>query len=115
MSPLIAAAVLALAAAPDRVLVTSYQSLGVDSSSLPKLAEGFRLGAARPGLEAMSAEASDETGRAATMCGEDAACLATVGQRSGARFVLAYGIGKVGSALLVSAIFIDVATGKELA
>ncbi len=115
MSPLTAVAIVALSATPARVLVTSYQSLGVDSSTMPKLAEGFRAGATKPPLEAMGAEASDEAGRAATMCGEDAACLSTVGQRTGARYVLAYGVGKVGSALLVSAIFIDVSTGKEIA
>jgi hypothetical protein len=49
------------------------------------------------------------------MCGEDASCLSTVGQRSSARWVLAHGVGKVGSALLLSALFIDVTTGKEVA
>jgi hypothetical protein len=48
------------------------------------------------------------------MCGEDAACLSTVGQRANAKYVLAYGVGKVGSSLLVSALFIDVTAGKEI-
>src|SRR4051794_30736534 len=107
MSVLAAVAATALSATQAApVLVTSYQSLGVDQSIAVKLGEGFRAGIARPPLTALGVDKSDETGRAAVMCGEDAACLATVGQRSGARFVLAYGVGKVGSSLLVSAIFI---------
>jgi hypothetical protein len=115
MSVLAAVAALALSASQaEQVLVTGYQSLGVDAVVSVKLGEGFRAGTTRPPLVALGAEKSDESGRAAVMCGEDAACLATVGQRSGARYVLAYGVGKVGSSLLVSALFIDVTAGKEV-
>jgi hypothetical protein len=115
MSLLAAVAATALSASQAApVLITSYQSLGVDPVTASKVGDGFRLGTNRPGLVAMAAEESDKTGRAAVMCGEDSACLATVGQRSGAKYVLAYGIGKVGSSLLVSALFIDVTGGREI-
>jgi hypothetical protein len=115
MSLLAALAACALSASQaDSVLVVSYQSLGVDAAAVAKLGEGFRAGSNKPPLQALGAEESDKAGRAAVMCGEDAACLSTVGQRSAAKYVLAYGVGKVGSSLLVSAIFIDVAAGKEI-
>src|SRR5262249_23930428 len=65
-------------------------------------------------LVALPPAETEKTARSATMCGEDGACLSTVGQRSGARWVLAIGIGKVGATLLITAIFVDVAKGNEL-
>jgi hypothetical protein len=112
---LFAVAVAVLTASNERVLVTSYQSLGIDAPLAAEIAADFRRACERPGLQPSPAEDAEKNSRAAVMCGEDAACLATVGQRAGARWVLAHGAGKVGSALLVTALFIDVVTGKEIA
>jgi hypothetical protein len=115
MSVLAAVAAVALSATQtDPVLVVGYQSLGVDEATAAKLGDGFRVGANKGALAAMSAEESNKSGRAAVMCGEDAACLATIGKQSAAKYVLAYGVGKVGNSLLVSALFIDVTSGKEI-
>lgn len=105
---------LLLAAAPDTVLVTSYQTLGVDEQTVAQVVEGFRAACNATQLQALSASESDKMNRSAVMCGEDGACLATVGQRSNARWVLAFGVGKVGSSLLLSAVFVDVKQGREV-
>jgi hypothetical protein len=116
MSVLAAVAATALSASQaEPLLVIGYQSLGVDAAIEQKLGTGFRAGSDKPPFTVLGADKSDASARAAVMCGEDAACLATVGQRSGAKYVLAYGVGKVGTSLLVSALFIDVAVGKEIA
>jgi len=115
-------AYLTLAAAPDaaavpaaQVLVAPYQSLGVEASTVTAVAEGFRWALEAKKLQPLPLAETEKVARSATMCGEDAACLSTVGQRSAARYVLAFGVGKVGSSLLVSAQFVDVSSGKELA
>ncbi len=114
MSLFAAWAYLTLAAAPDTVLVAPYQSLGVDATMVTAVTEGFRWALEGKKLQPLALSESEKVARSAAMCGEDAACLSTVGQRSGARYVLAFGVGKVGASLLVSAEFIDVASGKEL-
>lgn len=121
MSLLTAWAYLTLAAAPDAasapaalVLVAPYQSLGVEASTVTAVTEGFRWAVEAKKLRPLSLAESEKVARSATMCGEDPACLSTVGQRSGAKYVLAFGVGKVGASLLVSAQFVDVSTGKEL-
>jgi hypothetical protein len=115
MSVLAAVAAVALSATQtDPVLVIGYQSLGVDEATAAKLGDGFRLDANKGSLVAMGADESNKSGRAAVMCGEDAACLANLGKQSAAKYVLAYGVGKVGNSLLVSALFIDVTSGKEI-
>lgn len=105
--------VITLAAEPAPLLVVSYQSLGVEPATAAAITEGFRQ-AAPQGLTALSAAESERVSRSAVMCGEDGSCLSTVGQRSGARWVLAFGVGKVGSSLLLSALFVDVKAGKEV-
>jgi hypothetical protein len=114
MSLLTLPVVLLLAGASEPVLVASYQSLSVDAPTVAAIAEGFRGAAAKAPLAPMPAAASDKVSRSAAMCGEDAACLATIGQREQARWVLAFGVGKVGSSLLLTAIFVDVSAGKEV-
>jgi hypothetical protein len=44
--------------------------------------------------------------RAATMCGEDAECLATVGQRAEAAMVLGVGLGAAGKQFILSALLV---------
>jgi hypothetical protein len=103
-----------LAAAPEPLLVAPYQSLGVDSGTVSAISEALRLASDRTRFAALPLAESERVGRSAVMCGEDGPCLATVGQRSNARWVLAFGVGRVGTSLLLTAIFVDVAAGKEL-
>ncbi|MBL8954278.1 MAG: hypothetical protein JNK82_26100 [Myxococcaceae bacterium] len=117
MTLLTAWAYLTLAAAPEpraQALVVPYQSLGVDVSTVSSLSEGLRQSVESMKLDVLPPSVSDTVARSATMCGEDSACLSTIGQRSGVRYVLAFGVGKVGASLLVSALFVDVKTGQEL-
>lgn len=112
MSLLTALAFVSLAAEP--VLVAPYQSLGVEPATVSAITEGFRQAVESPKLTALPATESEKVSRSATMCGEDGACLATVGTRSNARWVVAFGVGKVGASLLLTALFIDVKDGKEV-
>lgn len=105
--------VVTLGAGPEPMLVVSYQSLGVEPATAVAITEGFRQ-AVPPSLTALPAAESEKVSRSAVMCGEDGACLSTIGARSGARWVLAFGVGKVGSSLLLSALFVDVKAGKEV-
>ncbi|MBK7862785.1 MAG: hypothetical protein IPJ65_30085 [Archangiaceae bacterium] len=114
MSPLSVLLLATLAATPESLLVAPYQALGVDAATVTALTEAFRLAPDATRFAALPAAESEKVTRSAMMCGEDGACLATIGQRSNARWVLAFGIGKVGSALLVTAVFVDVTAGKEL-
>jgi hypothetical protein len=49
------------------------------------------------------------------MCGEDVECLATLGQRADARWVLAWGFGKVGSGFLFTSLLVETPTSTKRA
>lgn len=103
-----------LAALEPKVAVVAYQGVGAEPGVVEKLAAALRAEVAARKWDVVSAEETDRRERAAAMCGEDAECLSTVGQRMEARYVLAFGVGRVGQGLMVSALFIDTQDSKKL-
>lgn len=51
--------------------------------------------------------------RGATMCGEDVECLATLGKRASAAWILAFGLGSAGKQTFFTALLIDVERGLQ--
>lgn len=98
---------------PNRVLVVPYQGLGIEANALPRLGDalGSEVSARKWGL-ADPADAAKQQ-RAAVMCGEDVECLATLGQRAGARWVLGFGIARIGASVAVSALLVDAPAGHK--
>lgn len=106
----------ALAQAPataPRVVVLPYQGLGLEPTALQKLTDALRAQVAAKQWELTDAADIAKQQRAAVMCGEDAECLATVGQRGGARWVLGFGVAQVGASMAVSALLVDATTGRK--
>ena len=111
-----ALALVALAAGPlePKVAVVAYQGVGADPGVVEKLATALRSELAARKWDVVSADETDRRERAAAMCGEDAECLSTVGQRLEARYVVAFGVARVGQGIMVSALFIDAQDSKKL-
>jgi TolB-like protein len=97
-----------------KVAVVAYQGVGADPGVVEKLAAALRTELAARKWDVVSQDDTDRRERAAAMCGEDAECLSTVGQRLGARYVVAFGVARVGQGLMVSALFIDAQDSKKL-
>jgi hypothetical protein len=97
-----------LAAAPERgpLLIVRYQAEGVSPTEAAEaqhaIEEAFRA-------RSVSLATDERASRASEMCGEEPACLASLGARAHARWVLAYGIGQVGHRVLTSLVLVDVA------
>lgn len=107
---------LALANEPkQRVLVVSFQSLGVEPDVMNRVAEALRRQATASSWATLDGAETQRVLRAATMCGEDAECLATLGQRADARWVLAWGFGKIGSSYLFTSMVVETPTSAKLA
>lgn len=104
----------ALALEP-RVAVVPYQGVGAEPGVVDRLAASLRTEVASRKWTVVSADETDRRERAAAMCGEDVECLATLGQRLDARWVLAFGVGRVGQGFMVSALLIDTKASKRLA
>jgi len=105
---------LALAEPQQRVLVVSFQSLGVEPEVVARVADALRAQTAAAGWKTLDGVETQKALRAATMCGEDAECLATLGQRADARWVLAWGFGKVGASYLFTAQVVETPTSAKL-
>jgi hypothetical protein len=103
----------ALAAGSPQALVVSYQALDVADADVERLASALRAEVDKHAWTALDAAASQKQAKAAAMCGEDADCLATLGQRAGAQWVLAFSAGKVSKGVVVSTLLVEVATGKR--
>jgi hypothetical protein len=97
-----------------KVAVVAYQGVGADPGVVEKLAAALRTEVASRKWDVVSADDTDRKERAAAMCGEDAECLSTVGQRLEARYVVAFGVARVGQGLMVNALFIDAQDSKKL-
>ncbi len=90
------------------VAVVNYQLVGVERER--SLAWGAALLKAVTALPrtAQPFESTLAFERSAMMCGEDVPCLATVGAQAQVRYLLAFGLVKVGSEELVSVRLVDV-------
>jgi hypothetical protein len=106
---------LCFAAPQQRVLVVSFQSLGVEPEVMNRVADALRAQSTASTWRAIDGAETQRLLRAATMCGEDAECLSTLGQRADAYWVLAWGFGKIGSSYLFTTQLIETPTGKKLA
>src|SRR5439155_601921 len=100
------------AAAADSALVVPYQSVGVKDEVVAEAARALQQAATGHGLLVL---APDAFRIAAAMCGEDANCLATPGQRAKAQWVVGYGLGAVGSNILFTALLVDAEAGAQRA
>ena len=85
-------------AAQPRVAVVPYQGIGAEPGVVERLSAALRTEVANRKWTVVSADETERKERAAAMCGEDVECLGTLGQRLDARFVLAFGVGRVGRA-----------------
>ncbi len=100
------------AAAYKRVVVVPYQAVGTEPKAALQLATELSVSLQRRELTVLSEERS---ARAAGLCGEDAVCLSPLGARAQARWVLGFGLGRIGDALLVSAVWVDAAAARQRA
>lgn len=103
----------ALSAASPQVLVIPYQALGVEEAEVERLAAALRKEATGHGWTPIDGEAAAKQARAAAMCGEDAECLATLGTRAQAEWVLGFAIGKVGKGVFITTLLVETASGKR--
>ena len=102
-------ALMSAADARNAVGIVAYQGAGrapeLTSSMVSALGREVETRGFAPAL-------LPEQQRAATMCGEDAECLATLGRRANVGWVLAIGLGTAGKQTLFSALLVEVETGK---
>lgn len=101
---------LAGAAQAERVVVVPYQSLNVDAATVTRLDDAVRAQLTRKGYELPETNTAH---RAAAMCGEDLECLATIGTRAKARWVVAWGLARIGGSMLVNALLVETESGKR--
>lgn len=94
-------------AVAQRVAVVPYQGAGAEPDFTARFAEALRQALATKQWPVVDAAETERRQRAAAMCGEDAECLSTLGQRLDARWVLGFGVGRVGSGVMVSAVLVD--------
>jgi len=104
----------ALADVTGRVAVVAYQGGGKDPEVVSAFAEALRATLTARAWPVVPSAETERQARAATMCGEDVECLSTIGQRVDARWVLAFGVGRVGATTLLSALLVDASTGLKL-
>lgn len=111
--PLLATLLVVTAAPPsDRtLLVVPYQTVGVEPETVARFSQALRT-AARWRLPGTS---SEQWLRSAALCGEDKACLGTLGKQTQADAVLAWSFGKVGASYLFTALLVESSSNRELA
>jgi hypothetical protein len=95
-------------------LVTAYQSVGAEPSLVSGLTTRLRSAASENGLALIEQSDAARLQRAAVMCGEDITCLSTLGARAKARWVIGFGVARVGASMLFSALLIDVPKGVRV-
>jgi hypothetical protein len=104
----------AMTAAPaPHALVVPYQTIGIEQTDVDRLAKALRDGVKGHGWAPLDELTSERQVKSAGMCSEDATCLATIGTRVGAKWVVAFMMAKVGKGLLATALLIDVDTGQQ--
>lgn len=103
----------ALAAASPQALVIPYQSVDVDEAEVARLGAALRVEVARHAWTTIDEAGTQKLLKSAAMCGEEPDCLATLGQRAGAQWVLAFSFGKVTRGLVASTILVEVATARR--
>lgn len=91
----------------QRVAVVPYQGAGAEPDFTARFAEALRGALIARDWPVVDAAETERRQRAAAMCGEDAECLSTLGQRLDARWVLGFGVGRVGSGVMASAVLVD--------
>ncbi len=94
------------------VLVVSYQSVGLPVERTRQWEETLIAAVVDRKFSCVPYRAALALERSATMCGEDLACLSTLGLRAEARWVLAFGLAKVGSDQLVSVRLLEVQSAR---
>lgn len=103
----------ALAANSPKVLVLPYQSLDVSEAEVARLGEGLRAALKGHAWEPIEEAASQKLHKAAEMCGEDGPCLATLGQRAGAQWVVAFSVGRVQKGVVASTMLVEVSSAQQ--
>ncbi|MFT3837426.1 MAG: hypothetical protein QM723_10570 [Myxococcaceae bacterium] len=96
------------------VAVVPFEGLGVEPTVVEKVAEALRAQVGKRHFTVLGAEQTRSRQRAAAMCGEDVECLATLGQRLEAQYVVAFGLGKVGDGAMFTSLVVDVAKSKKV-
>ncbi|MDX2011223.1 MAG: hypothetical protein SFW67_13575 [Myxococcaceae bacterium] len=97
----------------SRVLVVSFQSLGLSPETMGRVGDTLRTELSAQQWTPIDGAETQRVLRAASMCGEDVECLATLGQRADARWVLAWGFGKIGSSYLFTSLLVETATSTK--
>lgn len=97
----------------DRVAVVPYQGTGRDPELVISLIASLRAALVERGWPLTEPGETDRQVRAGAMCGEDVECLATIGRRIDAKWVLALGVGRVAGNTMVSALLVDAVAGTK--
>ncbi|MCU0695886.1 MAG: hypothetical protein MUC96_05100 [Myxococcaceae bacterium] len=97
----------------SRVLVVSFQSLGLSPETMGRVGDTLRTELSAQQWVPIDGAETQRVLRAASMCGEDVECLATLGQRADARWVLAWGFGKIGSSYLFTSLLVETASSTK--
>ncbi|MEW5738338.1 MAG: hypothetical protein AB1938_05400 [Myxococcota bacterium] len=98
----------------QRVAVVPYQGAGAEPDFTARFAESLRAALVKRDWPVVDAAETERRQRAAAMCGEDTECLSTLGQRLDARWVLGFGVGRVGPGVMVSAVLVDGSAGVKV-
>ncbi|MFO0597272.1 MAG: hypothetical protein U0228_18305 [Myxococcaceae bacterium] len=109
------ALLVAVHAAPDTrntVGVVVFQGAGRAADTTVSLVAALPKAIESKNFPVVTGEEIEKHQRAAAMCGEDAECLATLGRRANVGWVLGLGLGLAGKNTLITALLVDVETGK---
>lgn len=98
--------------APNDVLLVSYQGAGRTPELAQRLLSSMADAISSRGFHPRPDAESTRQERAAAMCGEDGDCLATLGRRLEAAWVVGLGLGSVGKQTLISVLLVNVETGR---
>lgn len=104
-----------LAAAPlpeNTVAFVAFQGAGKTAELTTSTLDALAKEVSTRGFPTMPAADLERHQRSAAMCGEDGACLATIGKLANVGWVLAIGVGTAGKQTLFTALLIDVGGGK---
>lgn len=97
---------------PNDVLLVSYQGAGRSSELTQSLLTAMSSEVTSLGFIPRASSESERQQRAATMCGEDGECLATLGRRLDTAWVLGLGVGTAGKQTLISVLLVNVESGR---
>lgn len=102
-----------LSAANPQVLVVPYQVVDVEQGDVDRLAAALRKEVGKHKWDATDPATAAKQVKSAALCGEDAGCLATLGTRTGAQWVIAFSVGRVGKNVIVSALLVESSSGQQ--